>query len=659
MKFIERIKPALKKEYYIREMTLLVVMAFSLLCFGIYESLALFQDNIEKSNVATIKAGDIYITLTSTDASFNSSTKQITVNAGETKELPLTITNTTTISAKYKLYYKLISPETLPDGVTISIEATSEEGYDEGILDTNTSEERTITIENTSSSNITIQFGLEKGYAHNPLAINSGNNQLEAKLKEIPYFVDTTNANEPVLADGMIPVVYDDESDVWLVADTEKGYYAYQDQIWANAVTVSEASYRTASIGTPIPMDVINTMWVWIPRFKYNIPSNIGSSSAVTSPPQINVEFEIGTAATGVTEAVYKNGIASDGTNTNYYTHPAFRNIDNIEYDSSTISKGAWDEEITGFWVGKFETSIDGNVTTDNSSICYLSKSETNCNTSNLTPIIKPDVESLIYQNISNQFYTSLKFANGEMPFGLSNVSFNANSNNIYGLNTETNTTDTHMMKNTEWGAVAILSQSQYGKMGNVNYMTVNKEIYKNNSFNSTNKGIYTGRSSGLPPASGNTTYGTYSYNDKTCTTTEPLCTGVEVQYAGTGASTTGTIYGIYDMVGGYTEYTMSNWENSYHQGGFDILPSFKYYDLYYYDYDIVLSYITKEKAIFGDATYETIKWYSDDAIFIDDAWEDWDYQWTIRGEGANGIFYSNMEIGESANFSFHTILIP
>ena len=62
---IKNIKSVLKKEYYIREMVLLVVISLSLLCFGLYESLALFQTNIEKSSVATIIAGDINFALTS------------------------------------------------------------------------------------------------------------------------------------------------------------------------------------------------------------------------------------------------------------------------------------------------------------------------------------------------------------------------------------------------------------------------------------------------------------------------------------------------------------------------------------------------------------------------------------------------------------------
>lgn len=467
--------------------------------------------------------------------------------------------------------------------------------------------------------------------------------------------VEPGEPNIPKLADGMIPVIYNDTNDMWEIADTTTTWYDYDSQMWANAVTVSDASYRTALAGTAIPMDVINTMWVWIPRFKYKISDSIGSDIDISNPPMIDVVFEAGTHTSGVSEKVYRNGITNDGTNTNYYTHPAFRNIENIEYDESTTSRGAWDEEITGFWAGKFETSIDGSVTTDNSNTCYSTKSEENCNTSNLTPIIKPDVESLNYQTISNQFLTSLKFANGTMDTTTGEVTFSTNSNNIYGLNTTSNTVDTHMMKNIEWGAVAILSQSQYGKMGNSSYTGKNKEIYKNNSFNSTNNEIYTGRSSGSPSKS-STTYGTYSYNDKTCTTTDPICTGVEAQYAGTGASTTGTIYGVYDMSGGAWEHLMGNWANNTASSSFTTLPTSKYCDLYH---GISLNSITKEKSILGDATYETMKWYSDYPGFVYDS-----SPWAVRGGFFNntsdaGVFYSSIGNGAALNrFSFRSTLI-
>ena len=431
--------------------------------------------------------------------------------------------------------------------------------------------------------------------------------------------------NPPEIAEGMIPVTYDETKGSWVKADINKEWYSYNNQEWANAVTVSStnrSSYEEAAPGTEISMDDINSMWVWIPRFKYKIPSNIGSSSNVTNPPQIEVVFESGISTTG--ESIASCPITSTSC---YYTHPAFRNGSKV-YKLAPYDQGGWDKELAGIWVGKFETS--GSAT---------------------TPTIKPDVVSLRTQRVSTQFDTSLKFAGGTRSTSNGTVTFSGNT--TYGL---TSSTNTHMMKNTEWGAVAYLSQSRYGKMGNSDYTGTNKEIYINNSSSS-----YTGRSGGEPSAS-SSTYGSYSYDDKTCSSS--TCTGGKESGKGTGASTTGTIYGVYDMSGGTSERTMSNWEETVADSGFTTsnLPggsSSKYYEKYTGESS---NSITEEKAIKGDATYETMRWYSDRANFLYTS-----NPWSSRGNNYgytsnSGTFSSNGSAGGVYSgyvYSFRVVLIP
>ena len=454
---------------------------------------------------------------------------------------------------------------------------------------------------------------------------------------EPSYYKDNSGANAPKLASGMIPVVYDETSENWEVANTEEKWYSYNEQMWANAVTTSDASYRTAPAGTEIPMESINSMWVWIPRYKYRIPSNIGSSNEVTSPPEIDVVFESGTSTTGDSLA----NCPIDATDC-YYTHPAFRDGSSV-YETTAYDQGGWDEELEGIWVGKFETGGTSTV-----------------------PIIKPDVISLTFQTPSAQFDTSLKFAGGtRSSTGL--VTFSGNS--TYGL---TSSTDTHMMKNTEWGAVAYLSQSKYGKMGNPNYSGANKEIYVNNSGEYENFNSYTGRSGGGPfgstpinetyPGQSSTTqwnaYGFYTYDDYLLnynTNTK----GEKVAGKGTGASTTGTIYGIYDMSGGSFEYTMGNMNVGLSEFTTNNLPGgsngSKYYDKY--TGSNILS-----NSIKGDATYETIGWYFDTnwAHFLDTR-----SPWFLRGGvfddlSADTSIFNFMAIsGVSSSFGFRATLIP
>ncbi len=430
---------------------------------------------------------------------------------------------------------------------------------------------------------ITITFDLEK--------IMVKNLKIEIKVSElptdeggntIPIFTDTSGANKPVLADGMIPVVYDEENDVWLKASVRDGYYAYQDQIWANAVTVTSTNreeYMSADPGIEIPMEEINSMWVWIPRYSYNIPIQSGVEG--TSISEINVQFETGTSTSEVTETTYRNDLYNN-TNSNYYTHPAFRNVNNITYDSTTNSRGAWDEEITGFWVGKFVT---GGTASE--------------------PIItsNPDEPYLVSQNVYNQFISSLKFAGGTMNTSTGVVTFSGSD--TYGL---TNEVDTHMMKSTERGAVIYLTQSEFGKIGNDNYIGTDKEVTE--------------------------------YNRETCTPESCV-----------SASTTGTIYGVYMNTTTPLRF-MGNYNNNIENSGFSVLPEAKYFDYYAFGRRL------KTMAILGDSSLETEVWFGQydlvnnivDRILSDD--EIWVHH-------DNSLIYYGSSGGAYPNLSFISVLIP
>jgi hypothetical protein len=121
-------------------------------------------------------------------------------------------------------------------------------------------------------------------------------------------------------------------------------------------------------------------------------------------------------------------------------------------------------------------------------------------------------------------------------------------SGNIYGLSNSN--ADSHLMKNSEWGAVAYLSQSQYGLNGTniaINNVTLN-------SSTSTIQAV-----TGCASTAENS-----SDASKVVTTIESLNAGTTAgvatwtQAAGTKASSTGTIYGIYDLSGGLWERTAS-----------------------------------------------------------------------------------------------------
>ncbi len=264
---------------------------------------------------------------------------------------------------------------------------------------------------------------------------------------------------------------------------------------------------------------------------------------------------------------------------TNYKIHPAF-----------TFGSA----QLAGIWVGKFETT--GNAT---------------------TPTIKPNLSSLRSQNVSTQFATAQQFSA---------------SGNSYGISTSA---DAHMMKNSEWGAVAYLSQSKYGKYGNSSYSGANKEVYINN-----NTGYTIGCSAGTPSSS----------STGSCTNTYNVSPG------GTGASTTGTIYGVYDMSGGAWAYVMGVYNGIIKDAGFSSLPASKYYDNYT---STTTTTACNSGICYGHALSETSGWYSDYAGFVA-----LNGPWFVRGgvyinSASAGVFhFNNGNGGANGDISFRVVVL-
>ena len=381
----------------------------------------------------------------------------------------------------------------------------------------------------------------------------------------LPNYADNSGANVPELATNMIPVRYNGTN--WVYANIKEEWYDYDSKEWANAVVLN--SGVTKNVGDTISEDEIALWYVWIPRYKYQL---FNVSNNTVSEQLINIEFESGNSSTGTVSCVDAiNQTDSEGnlisetctnaTNGNWYTHPAF-----------TFG----DEELTGFWVGKFEVS-----TTDDT--CNSESNTTNCN--KVLPVtIKAGITS--FRNVSNyNMFESIKAINS-----------------TYSLNG-----DSHMMKNMEWGAVAYLKQSKYG-LG-----TTDIAINDNSSY-------ITGGGTGT------------AYKDNIA------------------QSTTGNIYGVYDMSGGAWEKTMGNMVNSNGEfyassSGFSSAPEEKYYDKYTND----TVNTTYSRGKLGDATKETRSWYNDGDYFVYPS-----YSWFSHGGSCNsdtsaGVF----SFGRSSGISY------
>ena len=569
----------------------ITVTAVGIACLLIGSSMAylIFE---AQGTTQTISAGTLQLSYTNESEAIilNNAVPQSDEQGLNNNVYSITLTNTSTIKSYYELSLNnncTVGNSYTVNGSSVTANVCIPNNYIKVAVKTNKDEDYTIknggnvilkgyleAKENISFEMIIwlkeetpndYQGQTETGTPRN--VIYNGNFKIYTRqILDIDNNLDTSKANMPELASNMIPVYYDETEEVWKKADKynskeEYRWYSYESSgeykgMWANAVTITETNrttYLNAAAGTAIPMDDINTMWVWIPRFNAVTPSNY-NGGAKESPGAIDVTFV---------------------------------NVNETAIDAFTFGN----KELSGFWYAKFETSHStlASSTTSNNLGCT---NETCSNANGI--IIKPNVTSLKYNNISNFFYASRSMEQTGNSFGF--------------VSSEV---DTHMSKNNEWGAVAYLTQSIYGRCTNSTTCT---EVGINN-----NKSYITGY--GAPAGSSSSvTNGTYNTT------------------LGKDASTTGTIYGIYDMSGGAWEYVMGVYNKTIANSGFSSLPDSKYYNNY-----TGTSYT-------GHALTETKNWYSDYADFVFTS-----YPWFLRGgnygDGASaGVFGFGINDGNSYN---------
>ena len=426
----------------------------------------------------------------------------------------------------------------------------------------------------------------------------------EEKLVADGTWQDTKKVNSPELLTGMTPIKFTEPEDnkegtTVQTTYTDTNWYNYSEKKWANAETKD------------------GSMWVWIPRYAYRINSSTQTCDIVfligTTDNYYDAEGKLQTA-----KRQTKKDETID-TTTGYTVHPAFTDESSIEF-----ANGGWDKELAGIWVAKFEagyaggnnsaTKVSSEVKYTQSTVWASSKetgtgSDGSMNARNWidgeygstkTEIKYPTFQGLTY---------SMNYINHNDAFNISRAL--TGKDNIYGLSSDN--TDSHLMKNSEWGAIAYLSQSKYGLNGT--------NIYINNvNLNNSTESVYavTGCSSA-------------SSADASVieTTIEKLNARKETnayvwtQKNGTKASSTGTIYGIYDLSGGAWERTagivangnwnLINYGSSLLNKGISDSTSTKYVTVYpsndsgIADYDTASSKnYEMNTRIYGDAIRET-----------------------------------------------------
>ncbi len=346
------------------------------------------------------------------------------------------------------------------------------------------------------SSSTTVPAGDVTYYAHwknIPLSTNYGKIDI-VWLNTNNQVITTPNAPN-LYNNSLKPVTWTKNGTTYSEDATAKStWYNYsaasgtndtKQSMWANAKN-SDGSY-----------------FVWIPRFAYRITYYESENSTTPTgywdgkglqKADKNVQYPLDEGI----ETVTANGES-------YIVHPAFMKDDD-KTGLENYARGGWDSDLSGFWIAKYEmsreNSSDGGTTwTPNGFANYSggNYAVTEEKKNYVRVVSKPGVTSWRYNTISNMYINCYNYDRSK---------------------------ESHMMKNSEWGAVTYLTHSKYGRNGN--------RLDVNNSSE-----YLTGNGGGSPNASA----------------AEGITNAYDTE-VGARASTTGNIYGVYDMAGGAWEYT-------------------------------------------------------------------------------------------------------
>ena len=428
--------------------------------------------------------------------------------------------------------------------------------------------------------------------------LDSFDEEFRSLLKEQPKFTTVANApdirgfnknNTYYVAWDITSSPYNINESTLISGIAPSNWYDYTEGVnkWANVKTTGGGN---------------DCYWVWIPRYAYKVPTK--GNTAET----IEVKFLQGKTKIpiGETEEII-NTTPTPGT---WVIHPAFTNEGNGGLG-----------ELTGIWVAKYEASSNSSSVVENPTASQLAIDGGSDADTDLKVRVKPNVTSWRGINVNNIFTVCR------------NLTTSGNSLE------NTSNLDSHMMKNTEWGAVAYLSRSVYG---------INSEVWNNPYYNNTTN---------YSPITGLCGKG----ENKQCLSTTNLAETCKYNEAGgENASTTGNVYGIYDMAGGAWEYTAAIYTGGTSNDNRNKLwePSnAKYVD----------QYTAYNNTKYGDAVYETSSsgssttgsWDATNSYFPNS-----NYPVFIRGGNANdgsfaGVFaFNSFAGGASTGYSFRPVVL-
>ena len=360
------------------------------------------------------------------------------------------------------------------------------------------------------------------------------------------------------------------------ITSNTDNWFNYTNKQWANAVTVTKDSLSEyQDKHTTIDNDDVLGYWVYIPRYAYEVQRR-DAIDAPVDPQNFDIVFQ--TASEKNTPAPTCNSADSvwvNGTPTSS-AGSSNSNILSKEYRDCGISRTyvansnnttwatnpafTWgDTELNGIWVGKYETT--GKIS---------------------APTVKPNQHANISEYIGN-FYLAAKSIGKE---DKCNVGGGSSSTSTTGRPTleddliqnshNLQTTKSHMLKNSEWGAITYLAHSKYGAGINTSY-TMKTNVNQNGAYlaggsRDADGGLSVYSPTGCGPVSAGSTgdYNTNTVLDADTIESDLACGSAQKAYNGSlgvlssttnnGSSDTGQgVYGVYGLSGGIDEYVAGN----------------------------------------------------------------------------------------------------
>ena len=337
------------------------------------------------------------------------------------------------------------------------------------------------------------------------------------------------------------------------ITSNTDNWFNYTNKQWANAVTVTKDSLsKYQDKHATIDNNDVLGYWVYIPRYAYEVQRR-DAVDKVVDPQNFDIVFQTAdqkntpapTKSTTTNHLDYRNsGISrtyvANSNNTTWATNPAF----------------TWGgTELNGIWVGKYETT--GKIS---------------------APTVKPNQHANVNEYIGN-FYLAAKSIGKEDKCNVGGGSTTErptleddlvpNSHNLA-------TTKSHMLKNSEWGAITYLAHSKYGAGINTSY-TRKSNVSKNGAYLASGSQDADGDPSTYSPTGcgpvGVDSTGSYNTNtvlDADTIESDLVCGSTQRAYNGSlgvlssttnnGSSDTGQgVYGVYGLSGGVSEYVMGN----------------------------------------------------------------------------------------------------